>query len=504
MQGGASLGRSNGRHHPGRPFVPVLDFPFSQRTAARVLSALLPASAPPRPVRRGDRDPGRLLDHGCPPSAGAGAAGRLDVARSRRGRGAAGIPRLVEGLPRSRARRAGGRGAGRQPRPGDRHAPAARGAPAGRARRGAVPSVVQCRGADAAGHRGRRQLLPRQHRHGVGARPVRRRRQRARSRRSGPGRGGRGRPGRARGRGGGRGAQLPRPAGGTPAAAAARPAGRTRRPHAETRAGAPAHLDRRRRRGGPGRRAAGPHACRPGRAPGGPGPRRPVAGGAAGPAGTGPGLDRGRPGAGTRPRAVRLLVPARRPAAHAPRHPGRGSRRAQGRGRRRHRPLRALPPLRDHRLAAVRVQHHAQPPHHQRQRAGHRPDDRHPALRLGTPPHAGGCAGGGAAERHPGLPAHRARRRRRGRRRAGRAGRAAAPCGRARRGAAGARGTRACRRRAGAAGPRQRIRRPGRAPRRAALQADAEWATAQDARSLAFVALYKALGGAPLPAGEAP
>jgi NodT family efflux transporter outer membrane factor (OMF) lipoprotein len=44
----------------------------------------------------------------------------------------------------------------------------------------------------------------------------------------------------------------------------------------------------------------------------------------------------------------------------------------------------------------------------------------------------------------------------------------------------------------------------GLAARRAALQADAEWATAQDARSLAFVALYKALGGAPLPAGEAP
>ncbi|XDF34921.1 efflux transporter outer membrane subunit [Paracidovorax avenae] len=49
----------------------------------------------------------------------------------------------------------------------------------------------------------------------------------------------------------------------------------------------------------------------------------------------------------------------------------------------------------------------------------------------------------------------------------------------------------------------------GLAAQRAALQAEAEWATAQDARSLAFVALYKALGGAPLPSapaddGEAP
>lgn len=38
--------------------------------------------------------------------------------------------------------------------------------------------------------------------------------------------------------------------------------------------------------------------------------------------------------------------------------------------------------------------------------------------------------------------------------------------------------------------------------RRAELQAAAEWDTAQDARALAFVALYKALGGAPLPPAE--
>lgn len=38
--------------------------------------------------------------------------------------------------------------------------------------------------------------------------------------------------------------------------------------------------------------------------------------------------------------------------------------------------------------------------------------------------------------------------------------------------------------------------------RRAELQAAAEWRTAQDARALAFVALYKALGGAPLPPPE--
>lgn len=38
------------------------------------------------------------------------------------------------------------------------------------------------------------------------------------------------------------------------------------------------------------------------------------------------------------------------------------------------------------------------------------------------------------------------------------------------------------------------------APRRALLRAESELATAQAARSLAFVALYKALGGAPLPA----
>lgn len=37
---------------------------------------------------------------------------------------------------------------------------------------------------------------------------------------------------------------------------------------------------------------------------------------------------------------------------------------------------------------------------------------------------------------------------------------------------------------------------------RAALQGEAEWSTAQDARSLAFVALYKAMGGAPLPPAE--
>lgn len=43
----------------------------------------------------------------------------------------------------------------------------------------------------------------------------------------------------------------------------------------------------------------------------------------------------------------------------------------------------------------------------------------------------------------------------------------------------------------------------GLAAQRAALQAEAEWATAQDARSLAFVALYKALGGAPLPPASA-
>ncbi|MBF9267338.1 RND transporter, partial [Acidovorax cattleyae] len=43
----------------------------------------------------------------------------------------------------------------------------------------------------------------------------------------------------------------------------------------------------------------------------------------------------------------------------------------------------------------------------------------------------------------------------------------------------------------------------GLAAQRAALQAEAEWATAQDARSLAFVALYKALGGAPLPPAPA-
>ena len=40
----------------------------------------------------------------------------------------------------------------------------------------------------------------------------------------------------------------------------------------------------------------------------------------------------------------------------------------------------------------------------------------------------------------------------------------------------------------------------GLAARRALLQAEAEQATANDARALAFVALYKALGGAPLPA----
>ncbi len=44
----------------------------------------------------------------------------------------------------------------------------------------------------------------------------------------------------------------------------------------------------------------------------------------------------------------------------------------------------------------------------------------------------------------------------------------------------------------------------GLALRRAALQAQAELLTAQDARALAYVALYKALGGAPLPAAEPP
>ncbi|AVS96872.1 RND transporter [Paracidovorax avenae] len=43
----------------------------------------------------------------------------------------------------------------------------------------------------------------------------------------------------------------------------------------------------------------------------------------------------------------------------------------------------------------------------------------------------------------------------------------------------------------------------GLAAQRAVLQTEAEWATAQDARSLAFVALYKALGGAPLPPASA-
>ena len=41
------------------------------------------------------------------------------------------------------------------------------------------------------------------------------------------------------------------------------------------------------------------------------------------------------------------------------------------------------------------------------------------------------------------------------------------------------------------------------AAQRALLQADSEHATAQDARALAFIALYKALGGAPLPQDDA-
>ena len=42
------------------------------------------------------------------------------------------------------------------------------------------------------------------------------------------------------------------------------------------------------------------------------------------------------------------------------------------------------------------------------------------------------------------------------------------------------------------------------AARRALVQAESEQATANDARALAFVALYKAVGGAPLPAEDAP
>ncbi|HVR49418.1 MAG TPA: RND transporter, partial [Pseudorhodoferax sp.] len=42
----------------------------------------------------------------------------------------------------------------------------------------------------------------------------------------------------------------------------------------------------------------------------------------------------------------------------------------------------------------------------------------------------------------------------------------------------------------------------GLAQRRQQLESEAELALAQDARALAFVALYKALGGAPLPAPD--
>lgn len=246
---------------------------------------------------------------------------------------------------------------------------------------------------------------------------------------------------------------------------AARPAGGPRRAGRPSGGGAPPHLDRRHRRGGLGRHAARPHPCGTRRARTGARTRRPVAGRAAGPRGTGPGLERSRPRPGAHPGALRVLGAARRPAAHASGRAGRGSGRAQGRRRSGHGPLRAVPAHRHHRLAAVRLQHHAQPPHHQRQRACHRPHHRHPALRLGTPSHAGGRAAGGAAGRGADLPAHGARRRRRSRGRPLRPGGPAEPGGCARGGAARARRARACRQRPGPARPGQRVRRTRRAAR---------------------------------------